>query len=168
MTFQLLLSTGPGLLYQYQHAAEVMHEPLDVWDEASLHRLAVKMDSLAPDVFGPKRAALLNNAATLAVPRAIAELSASASYLDPDVAHAVSQFPRQDGISLLQVQRSASGGVTPFSDVHVTWTLLEAARRLYTALLESGAYDAEVFQATVDDPPIRLSAEVLREKRSTE
>lgn len=167
MTFQLLLSTGPGLLYQYQKAAEVIHEPLDVWDQGSLRRLAVKLDSLAPDVFGPQRAALLNNAVTLALPRALADLSASASYLDPDVAHAVSQFPRQDGITLLQVQRSASGGVVPHSDVHVTWTLLEAARRLYTALLKSGAYDADVFQATVGDPPFRLSAEVLRETRST-
>lgn len=165
VAFQLLLSTGPGLLYQYQHAAKILQEPLDVWEEGSLHQLALKLNSLTPAVFGPERAALLSNAATLAVPRALAELSASASYLDPDVAHAVSQFPRQDGITVLQVQRTSSGGVVPHSDVHVTWSLLEAARRLFTALLKNEAYDASVFEATVGDPPVRLSAEVLQERR---
>lgn len=158
--FQLLLITGPGLLSMYQQVAGILNERLDVWDEGSLAALSKKIAAVdLRGVFGPDRAGLLLTTVDVGVPRALAELAASASYLDLDVAHALSQFPSHDGLNVLQVQKDHSGCVLPHSDVHITWSLLEAARRLYAALLTSGAYGPEVFEGYAGE--VRLSADVL-------
>jgi hypothetical protein len=163
MTIRFLLILGPGLLKPYEEVAEALGEPLDVWDQASLSALASKIKDTAPGFFGPPRLAMLRNAVDTAIPRGLAELSPSASYLDPNVAHALSQFPAQEGLTtVLQVEATPEGGVEPHRDVHITWSLLEAARRLYPALLESGAYDSTIFQGTAGDKD--LSANVLVKK----
>jgi hypothetical protein len=146
MTFRLLLVTGPGLLKQYQHAAQKLGEDLDIWDQTSLSQLATRINDVQPAIFGPERASLLQTTVDIGIPRALADLGRSAAYLDSDVAHALSQFPLQDGITVLQVRRTPSGGIEPHQDVHITWSLLEAARRLYPALLDSGAYDSTIFK----------------------
>ncbi len=135
MSVQVLLIVGPGLLRPYQQAAEQLGHELDLWDESSLKNLATRIATVAPGFFGPERCGLLQSTAEIGVPRALAELSRSASYLDPDVAHALSHFPIQDGLTVLQVTRTQSGGVEPGQDAHITWSLLEAARRLYPVLL---------------------------------
>lgn len=161
MAFRLLLISGPGLLYQYQHAAKLLGEGLDIWDEASLSAFAKKLNAALPTAFGPERAGLLKSTVELGVPRSLAELSRSASYFDPEVAHALSLFPLQEGITVLQVRRTPSGGVEPTQDAHITWSLLEAARRLYPALLASGAYSPSIFEGYVGDPPVPLTPDVL-------
>jgi len=161
MAFQILLISGPGLLFQYQHAAKLLGAKLDIWDEASVSDFALKLHALQPAIFGPDRAGLLQTTVDLGIPRALAQLSRSAAYLDPDVAHALSQFPMQEGITTLQVRTTPTGGVAPNQDVHITWSLLEAARRLYPALLAAEAYGPEVFQGFVGDPPQPLDSNVL-------
>lgn len=168
VAFQTLLSAGPGLLYQYEHAARVLQEDLDIWDEVSLRDLAKKVESVVPQVFRPERAGLLRTTVDLAIPRALTELNTSASYLDLDVAHALSQFPHQDGVTMLQVQTDISGNVDAVSDAHITWSLLQAARRLFSALIDSGAYGPDVFQAMARDPPVSLSPDVLLPERRSE
>lgn len=161
VSVQLLLISGPGLLWQYQHAAAVLGHELNVWDEASFKALADKVATAAPSVFGLERAGLLQSTVELGIPRALAELSRSASYLDPDVAHALSQFPLQEGLSVLQIRRTPSGGIEPSQDAHITWSLLESARRLYPVLLSTGAYGPDIFEGYVGDPPVQLKPDVL-------
>lgn len=163
MAFRVLLIAEPGLLKQYQHAAEKLGEDLDIWHQESLSRFSIRLNEDFPGVFGPDRAGLLHTTVEIGVPRAMADLSRSASYLHPDVAHALSQFPLQEGLTtVLQVRRTPSGGVEPAQDAHITWSLLEAARRLYAVLLSSGAYDSRIFQGFVgDDPPMKLTPDVL-------
>lgn len=160
LTINNLLVFGAGLLAPYQEAAKKLGEQLDAWDQASLHRLATRIakmqqvalaaGQLQPEqaFFGPSRTGLLHTVIDIALPRAMSDLAASASYLDDEVAHALSQFPRQDGMQALQVRVDSSGCITPELDVHIVWTLLEAARRLYAALLDTGAYDRSVFQGS--------------------
>lgn len=168
MTFQTLLVAGPGLLRMYQDVAEHLGEDLNIWEAPSLARMARKIDASAPDLaFGPARVSLLQPTVEIAIPRALADLSSSAAYLEPEVAHALSQFPRQDGITILQVRRTASGGVQPEQDAHITWSLLEAARWLYLALLQSGAYDSSIFQGSVGNPPSKLTPDVLIKEKTS-
>ncbi|QDO89936.1 hypothetical protein FNH13_17705 [Ornithinimicrobium ciconiae] len=178
-TFQVLLTPGPGLLDPYQTAAAALGYKLDPWNQGDLQRLASKIEQrmealineggMDPNrtFFGPDRANMFRTVVELAVPRALSDLSSSATYLDEEVAHALSQFPRQDGMSVLQVTTNERGCIAAARDAHIVWTLLEAARRLYDAGLDVGAFDRDFFQARVtrgDGVEIALSDDVLTKR----
>lgn len=172
--FTNLLVWAPGLLVVYQDGAPKVGKKLDAWDKMSLIEVARAMDAYQPEVFGPKRAGLLRNVVEIGVPGILADLASSASYFDEEVNHALSQFPRQHGVTnTLQVTTGGAGHVDPDLDAHVVWTLLEAARRLYSELLATGAYDRTVFSGEwttkssdgVDQESIELSDEVLFRSR---
>lgn len=160
LTFTTLLTIGPALLVPYQAAAKKLGEQLDVWDKAALLRLSKKIAIIQQEAvtfgllqadqvfFGPGRVSLLRTIVEIALPRAMSDLTASISYLDEEVAHAISQFPNPNGIQMLQVRVEPDGGIAPVIDVHIVWTLLEAGRRLYSALLGAGAYDRSIFVGT--------------------
>lgn len=148
-TFQTLLAMGPGLLHQYQTCARHLGVDLDIWDRTSIFRMARRMEEI-PGMLGPRRAGLLRSTVDIALPRCLADLGASLSFIDQDVAQALARFPRHDGIQFLQVVRTEEGALEAHSDAHVTWTLLEAARHLYRELLATGAFGPEVFEATVN------------------
>lgn len=153
-SIQLLLTPGPGLLKQYQVLAENVPDlSLDIWDKKSLGELAATAGGIHPAVFGAHRAGLIRTIVDISLPRALAELGPSIAYLDPEVTQALSMFPRKEGISVLEVELTASGGINPARDAYITWSLLESARRLYTALLEVGAYGPDIFEGAVGDPP---------------
>lgn len=148
MTFQVLLTVGPGLAEQYRTLAPglTLPKPFDPWDQTSFTEVVDAIKKAGVMEFPPIRAGLLESS-VMGIERSLADLAPSISYLDEEVAHALSTFPRQSGISMLQVQKSPSGGVLFHSDVHITWTLLERARELYRALIEAGAYEPDVFSA---------------------
>jgi hypothetical protein len=163
-TFRVLVTMGPGLLKQYEVAAGVLNEDLDIWDQASLNAVAAKLNAVSPAIFGSDRAGLVKTVLEIGLPRALTDLSRSAAYLDLDVAHALSRFPLRDGLTnVLQVRRTPSGGVEAGQDAYITWSLLEAARRLYPALLDAGAYDTSIFRGAVGKPPnmVVLTPDVL-------
>lgn len=148
LTFQNLLGAGPGLLAYSQEAARFLGKEFDPWDESSFKAFA-KILYTEPAARSQERAGMLRSVVEVMMPRALTDLSASTAYLDVDVAHALSQFPRQDGLTMLQIRTTPSGELEPHVDAHITWSLVVAARRLYSALLESGAYDRSVFQASI-------------------
>lgn len=156
-TLHALLVAGPGLLDQYQTAAKMLDYELDVWKQDDLMRFADDLEARGQALiaqghdprkttFGPVRADQLKFVVDVAVPRALSDLSASAAYLDDEVAHAISQFPRQDGLSMLQVTVNERGCVAASHDVSIVWTLLQAARRLYDAGLDVGAFSRDILQ----------------------
>jgi hypothetical protein len=151
-TFRTLLTLGLMLLKPYEENAKLLGANLDVRSKDSLDDLATKLDAVAPIFYGKERADTLSQIVDRMVPMAVAALGPSVGFLDLDVAHALSQFPRQDSLTMLQVRRTPTGGVEPFLDVLITWTLLEAARPLYQALLSAGAYDSSIVQGFVGSP----------------
>ena len=150
--FQILLMAGPGLLEPYRQAAKLAGQGLDVWDQGAIVNSA-KTTMSTVLAGSADRVKVLQVVIDTAIPRALSELSASVAYIDPEVAHALSMFPRQDGlVTVLQILPTPGGGIDPERDAHIVWTLLEAARRLYAALLDSGAYDSTIFQAVWSSP----------------
>lgn len=163
-TMRVLITVGAGLLKPYQENARVLGLDLDVWSQDSLSNFADALNTAAPAFFGPDRRKLVSTVVDVALPRALAELAPSIPYMDAEVAHALSQMPRQDGLtSVLQVRPTASGGIEHRQDAHVTWTLLVAARGLYAAVLASGAYERSIFQGSIQTPKgtIPLTEDVL-------
>lgn len=174
LTFQTLLTSGAGLMFAYMKVAELLGEDLDAWNKASLGRLATGIDEhfrqlrdATPDAdfFGPARVGLLKTVVEVAVPRALNDLNASVPYMDVDVAHALSQFPRRDGaVNALHVRTDDRGRVEHQIDAHITWTLVQAARGLYASLLRTGAYDADIFEAWAaggPGDPVRVPHEII-------
>lgn len=163
LTFETLLSAGPGLLFAYQLLSDVTGKaPLDVWDQDSVHARAKALAVEQPaTMFGPHRTGLITTVVEIAVPRALTELSASSSYFHPNVSYALGTFPRHDGLRILQIERGPDGGIMWHRDVHITWELLEAARRLYAALRDTGAYVEIPLGQMGSEPGVPLSHDVL-------
>lgn len=150
-TMRILITVGAGLLKPYQENAQLVGCELDVWSRASLSECADALNAAAPIFFGPDRRKMVGTIVDIALPRALAELAPSIPYMDPAVAHALSQIPKQDGLtSVLQVRPTANGGIEHRQDAHITWSLVEAARRLYAAILETDAYDPSIFQGFIE------------------
>lgn len=153
--FEVLCGSALGLLHQYQAASDALvrvgavPKPVDVWDQDSLRALAPVAATAVPGFFGPDRAKLLSVAVDVAIPRVLSDLAVAVPYLDAEVAHSLSLFPRQDGIRVLQVDPLPDGSVEPLRDVHIVWSLLEATRDLYEALLSTGAFSRDLIQAQV-------------------
>lgn len=163
-TFEVLLAAGPGLLEPYRQLARLTGEELDVWSQEAVGKFATT--TMAPVLSSQAdRVRLVRVITETGIPRALSQLSTSVAYMDPEVAHALSMFPRQDGLTpVLQVRETSAGGIEPQQDVHIVWELLEAARRLYRALLDSDAFDSTIFQAVWSSPTlgeVRISDDVL-------
>lgn len=163
-TFEMLLAAGPGLLEPYRQLAKLTGQRLDVWDREAIGRFATT--TMAPTLSTEvDRVRLIRVITETGIPRALSQLSASVAYIDPEVAHALSMFPRQDGLTtVLQIQETPAGGIDPERDAHIVWELVEAARRLYRSLLDADAYDSNIFQAVWSSPAlgdVRISEDVL-------
>lgn len=165
-TMQVLTTFPAGLLKPYQLAAEASGFELDPWDQNSISGFADHLVSGGHDAtfFNGDRTSMVKQCVETAFPRALAESSPSVAHLDTEVSHALSMFPRQEGLTkVLQLRLTPAGSIEPAQDAYITWTLLEAARGLYQALLAVNAYDSTFFQAEIGTPPntIKLSDDVL-------
>lgn len=138
----MLLVTVPAVLVKpYELFAEA-HQglDLDVYDRDSLKRVA---DTGGPAFFNAARTSIVTQVVETAFPRALTELAAAAPYLDEEVTHALSMFPRQEGLTtVLQVRTTGTGTIEPGQDAYIVDTLLVAARSLYAALKEAPSFDA--------------------------
>lgn len=163
-TFEVLLAAGPGLLEPYRQLARLTRQELDVWSQEAIGKFATTAMATALSSQAD-RVRLIRVITETGIPRALSQLSTSVAYMDPEVAHALSMFPRQDGLTtVLQVRETPAGGIEPQQDAHIVWELLEAARRLYRALLDSDAFDSTIFQAVWSSPTlgdVRIADDVI-------
>lgn len=131
--FEVLIGTGPGLLAQYRFFQPPGEPALDSWSQNSVFQRAKVIEGRMPVLLGPQRANLLANS-IIGIQAALDGMRSSQFFFDPDVAHALGLFPGTVGLNQLQVATGPNGHVPSTRDAHIVWELLEASRRLYSAL----------------------------------
>lgn len=113
---------------------------LDAWDRTSIVKCVQSIYEKAPTVLQERRTFLATQIKALQV--ALDGLEPATYFLDPDVAVALALFPAEKGLN--QLQPPEPDDSEPWNrEVHITWELLEASRRLYSAL-EACAPDLEL------------------------
>lgn len=147
--FEVLLMPA-ALVCLYDQGAKELGIEINVWDRQSIAQVGARLEEVASWVFGEGRAGIVRSA-KVGTTAALQDIDRQLVYLDEDVASAVAQFPRVDGITMLQLEGRDDGGITDASDVQITWEFLEGARRLLKALVDVGAYETSIFNARYVD-----------------
>lgn len=146
---------------------EVVCLRFDLYDQASLTALAEYVADIGggPAFLTSERASLMRHYVEEISPRALNQLAPSISYFDPEVSHALSLFPRPEGLTnVLQIRLTPEGNFSSGQDIWITWELIEAARRLYQALVGADAYAGSfASDISLGEPPnlVPLDASVL-------
>lgn len=149
MAFKTLIVSGIGSLGQYRALLQLMSEmtgeklaELDAHDRASVWAVAEETQRKFPGFLaqGSDHFALLHSA-IMSVQVSLDGVAASLSFFHPEVARALGSFPAATGLQQLQIPpHDADLDLRMNRSAHITWELLQGARRLFAALDEHAPY----------------------------